>query len=344
MGGVNLSFYDWYCDLPPASPEIWGEQTDVAESADWYNSKFIAVMGSNLNMTRTPDCHFRPRRATTARRSWSSRPTSARSQVRRQWVPIHAGQDGAFWMAVNHVILREFHHDTRRASYFLDYLQASYTDSPFLVVLDPTGRGTYRPGSLLRANAIGSTQGHRERRLEVLVMDRRANARMPGGTVGHRWQSKKRASGTSSSRTERRAVPSTPALLPDQRTTGRRASTTSPNGRDRAPRNVPVRWHTRRSTARCSSPPSTTCSWPQYGVSRGLEGRLARRSYDDEAAIPTRPRGRRSSPASAATVIQFAREWAVTAEKTGGKCSIIIGAGINHWYHNNLIYRAGINA
>ncbi|MCC7539652.1 MAG: molybdopterin-dependent oxidoreductase, partial [Deltaproteobacteria bacterium] len=35
FGGINLSFYDWYCDLPPASPEIWGEQTDVAESADW---------------------------------------------------------------------------------------------------------------------------------------------------------------------------------------------------------------------------------------------------------------------------------------------------------------------
>ena len=58
MGGVNLSFYDWYCDLPNASPEIWGEQTDVAESADWFNSKFIAVMGANLGMTRTPDVHF----------------------------------------------------------------------------------------------------------------------------------------------------------------------------------------------------------------------------------------------------------------------------------------------
>jgi nitrate reductase alpha subunit len=33
-----MSFYDWYCDLPPASPQTWGEQTDVPESADWYNS------------------------------------------------------------------------------------------------------------------------------------------------------------------------------------------------------------------------------------------------------------------------------------------------------------------
>ena len=41
MGGVAMSFYDWYCDLPPASPETWGEQTDVSESADWYNSRFM---------------------------------------------------------------------------------------------------------------------------------------------------------------------------------------------------------------------------------------------------------------------------------------------------------------
>ena len=41
IGGVCLSFYDWYCDLPPSSPQTWGEQTDVPESADWYNSGFL---------------------------------------------------------------------------------------------------------------------------------------------------------------------------------------------------------------------------------------------------------------------------------------------------------------
>ncbi len=45
MGGVSLSFYDWYCDLPNASPETWGEQTDVNESADWYNAKMLAGWG-----------------------------------------------------------------------------------------------------------------------------------------------------------------------------------------------------------------------------------------------------------------------------------------------------------
>ncbi len=47
VGGVSLSFYDWYCDLPSASPETWGEQTDVQESADWYNAKMLAVMGAS---------------------------------------------------------------------------------------------------------------------------------------------------------------------------------------------------------------------------------------------------------------------------------------------------------
>src|SRR3546814_14173789 len=30
----------------------------VAESADWYNSSFIIMWGSNVPQTRTPDAHF----------------------------------------------------------------------------------------------------------------------------------------------------------------------------------------------------------------------------------------------------------------------------------------------
>ena len=44
------------------------------------------------------------------------------------------------------------------------------------------------------------------------------------------------------------------------------------------------------------------------------------------------------------TLLRFAREWAVNAEKTNGKNMIIIGAGANHWYHNNLFYRSAITA
>jgi nitrate reductase alpha subunit len=41
-----------------ASPQTWGEQTDVPESADWYNSTYLVVAGANLPMTRSPDAHF----------------------------------------------------------------------------------------------------------------------------------------------------------------------------------------------------------------------------------------------------------------------------------------------
>jgi nitrate reductase alpha subunit len=54
IGGTCMSFYDWYCDLPPSSPQTWGEQTDVPESADWYNSAYIIAWGSNVPQTRTP--------------------------------------------------------------------------------------------------------------------------------------------------------------------------------------------------------------------------------------------------------------------------------------------------
>ena len=68
LGGACLSFYDWYCDLPPASPQVWGEQTDVPESADWYNSTYLMVWGSNVPQTRTPTRTSTPRSATRAPR------------------------------------------------------------------------------------------------------------------------------------------------------------------------------------------------------------------------------------------------------------------------------------
>ena len=58
VGGVVCSFYDWYCDLPPGEPITWGVQTEACECADWFDSKFIVLWGSNINETRIPDAHF----------------------------------------------------------------------------------------------------------------------------------------------------------------------------------------------------------------------------------------------------------------------------------------------
>jgi nitrate reductase alpha subunit len=89
FGGVNLSFYDWYCDLPSSFPEVWGEQTDVGESADWYNAKFVAVMGANLGMTRTPDVHFFSESRHNGTKTVVFSPDfSMVSKYADQWVPV----------------------------------------------------------------------------------------------------------------------------------------------------------------------------------------------------------------------------------------------------------------
>jgi nitrate reductase alpha subunit len=81
----------------------------------------------------------------------------------------------------------------------------------------------------------------------------------------------------------------------------------------------------------------------QYGVGRGLPGDYPE-DYADPDAAYTPAWQEIHTGVDSRTVLQFAREWANTAAVTEGKCMIIIGAGINHWYHGNLMYRAGAMA
>ena len=79
----------------------------------------------------------------------------------------------------------------------------------------------------------------------------------------------------------------------------------------------------------------------QFGVDRGLKGFDAA-GYDD-ADVPYTPAWQEQyTGIHRDTVIKFAREWGRNGELTNGKNMIIIGAGANHWYHNNLLYRSGI--
>ena len=111
---------------------------------------FIVSMASNLNMTRTPDVHFISEARTNGAKFVVLAPDF--SQITKyfdQSMPTQAGQDGALFMAVNHVILKEFYVD-RQVPYFLDYLKR-YTDCPFLVELVRNEKG-YRAGRFLQAH------------------------------------------------------------------------------------------------------------------------------------------------------------------------------------------------
>ncbi len=342
LGGVSLSFYDWYCDLPSASPETWGEQTDVAESADWFNAKLLAVMGSNLNMTRTPDCHFAAEARHNGSKMWVFSPDFSQvSKYADEWVAINAGQDGAWWMAVNHVLLNECFHE-RWVEPFAEYL-GRYTDAPFLVELEPRGEGC-RPGQLLRAGRLERYAGEEHGEWKFLMWDLADDRpKMPMGSVGNRWGSApgkwnlKLQDGLDGS-------PIAPALTfvnEADEVVLAELDDFAAGGTVR--RGVPAR---RVTLADGSEVLVATCFdllMAQYGVGRGLAGDYPA-DYDDEHAPYTPAWAEKYTGMGRETLIRFAREWARTAEATGGRCTIIIGAGINHWYHANLMYRAGIHA
>ena len=341
LGGVNLSFYDWYCDLPNASPEIWGEQTDVAESADWYNSKYIAVVGSNVDMTRTPDAHY----LVEARHNGSkvtvlSPDFNVTAKHADWWIPAHAGQDGAFWMAVNHVILKEFHAEGK-TPFFFDYLKR-YTDSPFLIQLEETAGG-YRPGRMLSAASLARYREEENAAFKYLIWDEGGQQpRMPLGTLGFRWQQKK-GEWNLQMKDGQDGQELSPALSLLEGREGVLEVDFDDFGAGRATRRgVPVRY-----VQTLDGPVAVTTIYDllmaQFGVGRGLAGSYPG-SYDDDSGVYTPAWQEKFTGIDRTGVIQFAREWAATAEKTEGKCSIIIGAGVNHWYHANLIYRAGIVA
>jgi nitrate reductase alpha subunit len=340
FGGVNMSFYDWYADLPNAFPEIWGDQTDVCESADWYRSKFIVSMGSNLNMTRTPDVHFiSEARHEGAKFVVISPDFSQVAKYSDWWIPIQAGQDTALWMAVNHVILKEFHAD-RQVPYFTDYLKR-YTDAPFLVELERV-EGGFRAGQFLRADTLARYSGTENGGWKLVVLDEASGEpRMPKGAVGFRWASEKgqwnlkMEDGLDDS-----PIAPTLTFLDSHDEVVQVAFHEFASARTQM-RGVPVRY---LDTARGRVPVATAFDllMAQFAVGRGLPGDYPE-SYDDPVAY-TPAWQEQHTTIGRDTVIRLAREFAGTAEATEGRSMIIIGASINHWYNNNLSYRAPITA
>ncbi|HET9751756.1 MAG TPA: molybdopterin-dependent oxidoreductase, partial [Myxococcales bacterium] len=222
--------------------------------------------------------------------------------------------------------------------FFQDYLRR-YSDAPFLVELRPED-GAFVPGRMLPASALPRYADAENGDFKFLVWDAASGPRMPQGSLGFRWQQQKGrwnlmmndgADGT----------PLDPRLTLLEKD----AATCEVEFRDfasgsAARRSVPVQYV---ETSRGPVAVATVYDllFAQYGVGRGLPGAYAA-SYDDALTPYTPAWQERHTGVPRADVIRFAREWATTAEKTSGKCSIIIGAGVNQWYHGDLAYRAAI--
>ncbi|HFI3926126.1 nitrate reductase subunit alpha [Escherichia coli] len=72
LGGTCLSFYDWYCDLPPASPMTWGEQItgvprqyietiarEFADTAHKTHGRSMIILGAGVNHWYHMDMNYR---------------------------------------------------------------------------------------------------------------------------------------------------------------------------------------------------------------------------------------------------------------------------------------------
>jgi nitrate reductase / nitrite oxidoreductase, alpha subunit len=354
IGGTILSFYDWYCDLPPSSPQTWGEQTDVPESADWYNSSFIIAWGSNVPQTRTPDAHFFVEARYNGTKVVAITPDYAEvAKLSDLWLHPKQGTDAALAMAMGHVILREFFVD-RTVAYFQEYCRR-YTDMPMLVRLRRDG-DRYVPDRFVRQSDLLDAPNSARAAWKCVAVDARTgNLVVPQGSIGYRWPYGDEAKGRWNLEPkdgETGAEVTLTLSLIDRRHDvvpvvfpyfGGRPHAHFPEndqGSDILLRNVPAR---RVNVADGETLVATVfdllCA--NYGLDRGLGGACAK-DYDDN--VPYTPAWQTSiTGVPASQAISIAREFADNAEKTKGRSMVIIGAGMNQWYHQDMNYRSIIN-
>lgn len=350
IGGVCMSFYDWYCDLPPSSPQTWGEQTDVPESADWYNAGFVILWGSNVPQTRTPDAHFYTEARYRGLKSAVICPDySEASKFGDIWLSVKQGTDSALAMAMGHVILKEYHVD-RQVPYFRDYVRR-YTDMPMLVRLVKRD-GMYVPDRFVRASDLDASLGENNNpEWKTVAYDEASGAIVaPLGSVGFRWgeQGKWNLEEKESSGKDTRLRLSLQDIKDEAVEVGfpyfgniahEHFTSTSHDGVLK--RRVPVK-KLRLADGEILVASVHDLFIANYGVDAGLGGPNVARSLDDD--VPYTPAwAEKITGVSRDKIIQVAREFATNAEKTNGRSMVIIGAAMNHWYHADMNYRGVIN-
>ncbi|MEK7783993.1 MAG: molybdopterin-dependent oxidoreductase, partial [Chloroflexota bacterium] len=81
----------------------------------------------------------------------------------------------------------------------------------------------------------------------------------------------------------------------------------------------------------------------QYGIDRDLGGANVTKDYNDPNVAYTPAWASKVTGVKAADIERTGREFAYNASKTHGKSMVIMGAAINHWYHNDMTYRGVMN-
>ncbi|MCG9812037.1 nitrate reductase subunit alpha [Staphylococcus argenteus] len=339
LGGEMLSFYDWYADLPPASPQIWGEQTDVPESSDWYNASYIIMWGSNVPLTRTPDAHFMTEVRYKGTKVISVAPDYAENvKFADNWLAPNPGSDAAIAQAMTHVILQE-HYVDQPNERFINYAK-QYTDMPFIIMLDEDKNG-YKAGRFLRASDLGQTteQGEWKPVIHDAISD---SLVVPNGTMGQRWEEGKKWNLKLESEDGSKINPTLSMTEGGYELETIQFPYFDSDGDGIFERPIPTRQVTLANGDKVRIATIFDLMASQYGVRR-FNHELESKGYDDAESKYTPAWQEAISGVKQSVVIQVAKEFAQNAIDTEGRSMIIMGAGINHWFNSDTIYRSILN-
>lgn len=339
LGGEMLSFYDWYADLPPASPQIWGEQTDVPESSDWYNAAYMIMWGSNVPLTRTPDAHFMTEVRYKGTKVISIAPDYAENvKFADNWLAPNPGTDAAVAQAMTHVILQEYYINNPNAR-FINYAK-QYTDMPFVLMLDQDENGL-KAGRFLRASDLGQDTTNGE--WKPVLFDNLSNQLVvPNGTMGQRWEDGKQWNLKLEDEAGNDIQPSLSMDESDFELQQIQFPYFDSNGDGVFERPIPTK---KIKLANGDERYITTVydlMISQYGIKR-FNHELEATGYDDAHSKYTPAWQENITGIKSSLVIQVAKEFAQNAIDTEGRSMIIMGAGINHWFNSDTIYRSILN-
>lgn len=339
LGGEMLSFYDWYADLPPASPQIWGEQTDVPESSDWYNAGYIIMWGSNVPLTRTPDAHFMTEVRYKGTKVVSVAPDYAENvKFADNWLAPNPGTDAALAQAMTHVILQEYYED-KQEEMFINYAK-QYTDMPFIIQLDKHGEG-YKAGRFLRSSDLGMETEHAE--WKPVVYDQNSEQLViPNGTMGQRYEEGVKWNLNLVGEDGKEIDPALSFKDHDSKVITIQFPYFDNDGNGIFERPIIVKEIENKDGETIYIATIYDLMTSQYGVRR-LNHLLEASSYEDENSMYSPKWQEKVTGVKSSIVTQVAREFAQNAVDTNGRSMIIMGAGINHWFNSDTIYRSILN-
>lgn len=339
LGGEMLSFYDWYADLPPASPQIWGEQTDVPESSDWYNAGYIIMWGSNVPLTRTPDAHFMTEVRYKGTKVVSVAPDYAENvKFADNWLAPNPGTDAALAQAMTHVILQEYYED-KKEEMFINYAK-QYTDMPFIIQLEPHGEG-YKAGRFLRSSDLGIKTEHAE--WKPVVYDQNSKQLVvPNGTMGQRYEKDVKWNLKLENEDGTVIDPALTFKDADASIMTIQFPYFDNEGNGIFERPILVKEIENQNGEKIYVSTIYDLMASQYGIRR-FNHPLEATGYDDENSLYSPKWQEKITGVKSSVVVQIAREFAQNAIDTEGRSMIIMGAGINHWFNSDTIYRAILN-